>query len=66
MRGRDPAPSELEWSVLKEKSGRVRDGSLIFMEIEPAYGAIVFILVAEFKLECIGRDSSFTSAILNK
>lgn len=53
MRGREPDVSDLEWPVLLEKLSRIRAGTLIFMELEPVYGATVIMLAESFQLESI-------------
>jgi hypothetical protein len=53
MRGREPDVNDLEWPELLEKLGRIRDGTLILMELEPVYGATVIMLAESFQLESI-------------
>lgn len=53
MRGKEPAPLDLEWAALKEKLERMHDGRLSLLEMEPVYGATVIILAETFILDLI-------------
>jgi hypothetical protein len=51
MRGKEASPSDVGWPPLQEKLGRIRDGALELLEVEPVYGATVLVLAESFRLE---------------
>ncbi|SCW97195.1 MULTISPECIES: hypothetical protein [unclassified Pseudomonas] len=55
IRGHEPSASDLKWPVLLEKLGRIRDGTLSFMELEPVYGATIILLAESIQLQPLGE-----------
>ena len=53
LRGVEPSQLDFDWGVLHEKIESIRNGSLIFMEIEPVYGATILILAKHIELQTI-------------